>query len=281
MEEILDQISKDIFRTRPELDFFARRIDGCAGDIASFISDKYEARTQCLDIIRPCHRYDALARVLLLYGHFDPGVRYVQGMNELCAPLYHLFATDPLHCIHAEADTFFCFSLLMVDMRDAFIATLDHTDAGMLGRIDYFGQLLRQKDEEVWRHLEMQQVTPVLYTVGWLTLMLAQELEMPEVFRLWDALLSDLARPHPLLQYICVARVMLVRDTLLASDFQDCLKLLQHYPLMSVEDILDSATRLRSADLAPSGLSNRSFQAVDEMHGVALASPAARGRGLR
>ncbi|CAJ1345835.1 unnamed protein product, partial [Effrenium voratum] len=93
--------------------------------------------------------YDVLARVLLLYAKLNRGVRYVQGMNELCAPLYYLFAQDPLHCRHAEADTFFCFSLLMSDMRDAFVKTMDNEEGGMMGRIDKFSELLREKDEEV------------------------------------------------------------------------------------------------------------------------------------
>eukprot|EP00971_Amphidinium_carterae_P152555 3023339-Amphidinium_carterae.1 len=61
-----------------------------------------------LDVLQPrCHHdcvvclndYPLCAtegRILLLYARFNPGVRYVQGMNELCAPLYYLFATDPL-----------------------------------------------------------------------------------------------------------------------------------------------------------------------------------------
>ena len=51
------------------------------------------------------------------------------------------------------------------------------------------------------------QVQPIYFTLRWLTLMLTQELMMPDVLRLWDALLSDMARPRSLLLYICVAMV--------------------------------------------------------------------------
>merc|ERR1712060_579299 len=87
-------------------------------------------------------------------------------------------------------------------------------------------------------------------------LMLTQELEMPDVLRLWDALLCDLARPHSLLSYICVAMVILIRVSLLAGDFTECLRLLQHYPPTPVEDLLRAAARLRAADLVPVGFSS-------------------------
>jgi len=183
-------------------------------------------------------------------------------MNELLAPLYYLFAQDPLNGHHAEADTFFCFSLLMSDMRDAFVKTMDNEEGGMMGRIDKFSALLKEKDDEVWKHLEELHVAPVYYTVPWLTLMLTQELDMADVLRLWDSLLSDLARPHPLLCYLCVAMVIGIREVLLAGDFTDCMRMLQHYPPVPVDDLLQSALRLRAADLTGIGFSSNDLEAA-------------------
>lgn len=39
------------------------------------------------------------------------------------------------------------------------------------------------QDEQVWAHLESVRISPVFYTVRWLTLMLAQELHMPDTIR--------------------------------------------------------------------------------------------------
>ena len=58
---------------------------------------------ECIDVMSPKSHYDVLARILLLYAKLNRGVRYVQGMNELCAPLYYLFAQDPLNFQYAEA----------------------------------------------------------------------------------------------------------------------------------------------------------------------------------
>ncbi|CAK9099547.1 unnamed protein product [Durusdinium trenchii] len=251
LAEVLEQIRKDVLRTRPEMDFFCRTLAAASeslkleeGEDRSFnaweVTEAVTSRDpECIDVVNPKSHYDVLARILLLYAKLNRGVRYVQGMNELLAPLYYLFAQDPLNGLHAEADTFFCFSLLMSDMRDAFVKTMDNEEGGMMGRIDKFSTLLKEKDEEVWKHLEELNVVPVYYTVPWLTLMLTQELDMADVLRLWDSLLSDLARPHPLLCYLCVAMVIGIREVLLAGDFTDCMRMLQSTPLKAAVQIQD------------------------------------------
>merc|ERR1712176_1683901 len=92
---------------------------------------------------------------------------------------------------------------------------------------------------------------------------------MPEVHRLWDALLSDMRRPHPLLHYVCVALIIRIRRELLAGDFTKCLQMLQRHPgrdvsedTLPVEEVLLLATRLRSGDLA----GPRSSHADQEEH---------------
>ena len=54
-------------------------------------------------------------------------------MNEVLGPLYYVFASasDGAWSIHAEADAFFCFSMLMADFRDNFIKTLDYSELGI------------------------------------------------------------------------------------------------------------------------------------------------------
>ena len=38
---------------------------------------------------------DVMARILFIYAKLNPGVKYVQGMNEILAPIYYIFANDP------------------------------------------------------------------------------------------------------------------------------------------------------------------------------------------
>jgi len=268
LDFVLDEINKDIFRTRTELDFFARHIAGIGADTAPAVnpnaSSSQDGLPEMVDVACPRLHYDALARVLLLFAKLNPGIRYVQGMNELCAPIYFLFAQDRVDGgANVEADAFFCFSLLMANMRDAFMQNLDSTESGLLGLLDQFGELLREKDLEISKHFEALNLNPFFFATRWLTLLLAQELEMPDVLRLWDSLLADMgaAPRRPLLHYVCVAMVISIRDALLAGDFTDCMRLLQHLPPLLVDDLLCSAARLRSAELAQGGFSNSALLA--------------------
>jgi len=38
---------------------------------------------------------DALKNILLIFAKLNPGIRYVQGMNEVLAPLFYVFKNDP------------------------------------------------------------------------------------------------------------------------------------------------------------------------------------------
>ncbi|PHJ25857.1 tbc domain-containing protein [Cystoisospora suis] len=208
------------------------------------------------DLISPQRHYDLLCRILFIYAKVHPGIRYVQGMNELLAPIYYVVMTDPL-CVdplQAEADIFFCFGELMQEQRDAFCKSLDPTDTGVNGRIAQLSALLKMKDGVLWYHLHRLGVDPQFYSLRWLLLMLTQEFQMPDVLVLWDSFVADSHRPLPLLYYVCVAMLKWLRPALLAGDFTSCMKLLQHLPAFDPQVLLGAASRMRSEDIANGGL---------------------------
>ncbi len=67
-----------------------------------------------------------MKRALFIFAKLNPGLRYVQGMNELLAPLYFHFRTDPEggNAACAEADAFFCFMDIISEFRDHFCQQL-------------------------------------------------------------------------------------------------------------------------------------------------------------
>jgi hypothetical protein len=77
--------------------------------------------------------WEVVERILFIYAKMNKGIGYVQGMNEIIGPIYYVFAQhpDPKWKEHAEADTFFCFSNLMVEIGDHFTKTLDRSRAGI------------------------------------------------------------------------------------------------------------------------------------------------------
>ena len=95
------------------------------------------------------YHWQVVARILFIYAKLNPGQGYVQGMNEIIGPLYYVFANDckeewsrkflydtlfvyllnSTYCsiltVHSEADTFWCFTGLMSEIRDMYNSQLD------------------------------------------------------------------------------------------------------------------------------------------------------------
>ncbi|XP_059093777.1 TBC1 domain family member 13-like isoform X1 [Tigriopus californicus] len=189
--------------------------------------------------------WEIVERILFLYAKLNPGQSYVQGMNEIIGPIYYVFASDSNveWREYAEADCFFCFTNLMSDIRDFFIKTLDEAETGINGLMIRFMNQVKIQDPKVHQRLTDQDIKPQFFAFRWLTLMLSQEFDLPDVLRIWDSLLCDETRRDFLLA-VCTAMVVLVRDDLLHNDFPENMKLLQNYPFTDVQIILSKAASL-------------------------------------
>eukprot|EP00466_Bigelowiella_natans_P007729 jgi/Bigna1/53082/estExt_Genewise1Plus.C_150107 len=193
--------------------------------------------------------HDVLQRILFIYAKLNPGVRYVQGMNEILAPIYFTFAhgvaVDDAYEFRrcAEADAFFCFNNVMTEIRDRFIRSLDCTSAGIIAAVKDLNDLLEKVDKKLHLHLRRLNIDPRFYAFRWLTLLLSQEFELPDTLRLWDSLFADEKR-FEYLTYCCCSMLLIYRDKLLEGGFAEGLRLLQDYPPTDLHKILAKATSL-------------------------------------
>ncbi|XP_048469371.1 TBC1 domain family member 13, partial [Rhincodon typus] len=172
--------------------------------------------------------WEVVERILFIYAKLNPGIAYVQGMNEIVGPVYYTFATDPNTDWkeHAEADTFFCFTNLMSEIRDNFIKSLDDSQCGISYKMEKVYSTLKEKDVDLYLKLQEQNIKPQFFAFRWLTLLLSQEFLLPDVIRIWDSLFSDIGR-FDFLILVCCAMLILSRDQLLAGDFTTNMRLLQ------------------------------------------------------
>uniref|UniRef100_A0A453G8A5 Rab-GAP TBC domain-containing protein n=1 Tax=Aegilops tauschii subsp. strangulata TaxID=200361 RepID=A0A453G8A5_AEGTS len=69
--EMIEQVDRDVKRTHPDIHFFC-------GD-SSFAKSNQ----------------DSLRNILIIFAKLNAGIRYVQGMNEILAPLFFVFRNDP------------------------------------------------------------------------------------------------------------------------------------------------------------------------------------------
>ncbi|XP_043722241.1 TBC1 domain family member 13-like [Telopea speciosissima] len=223
--EIIEQIDRDVKRTHPDMHFFS-------GD-SSFARSNQEA----------------LRIILIVFAKLNPGIRYVQGMNEVLAPLFYVFKNDPdeENAVYAEEDTFFCFVELLSGFRDNFCQQLDNSVVGIRSTITKLSKLLKEHDEELWRHLEITtKINPQFYAFRWITLLLTQEFNFADSLHIWDTLLSDPEGPQETLLRVCCAMLILIRRRLVAGDFTSNLKLLQNYPSTNIGHLLYVADKLRA-----------------------------------
>ncbi|KAE8654588.1 Ypt/Rab-GAP domain of gyp1p superfamily protein isoform 2 [Hibiscus syriacus] len=131
--KIIEQIDRDVKRTHPDMNFFSRNSQLAKSN------------------------QDALKDILIVFAKLNPGIRYVQGMNEILAPLFYVFRNDPDEemAAVAEADSFFCFDELLSGFCDHFYKQLDNNNVGIRAIITWLSQFLKEHDEELWRHLEI------------------------------------------------------------------------------------------------------------------------------
>jgi len=237
---LYDDISKDTRRTRSGMEFFRKTIEFPMKSVYNKENNKaFDKETHA----------ETLTRILFIYGKLNPNVGYVQGMNEVLAPIYYCFSNDqnPAFKGFAEADSFFCFSNLMLDLHDAFLKSFDNQGVGIQARIKTLNDLLWRIDKQVWDHLEKYSVNPQFYTLRWLMLLLTQEFEMSEVLRLWDTLLSHPKRIK-YINYICLAMILQVRNKLLFTDeFAVIMEMMQRDTIQHFDKILPEAFRLYKA----------------------------------
>ncbi|KAJ3129539.1 hypothetical protein HK098_001015 [Nowakowskiella sp. JEL0407] len=348
---ILEQIDRDVRRTHPDLGFFQQKIfPSPSCPLSSSYSEsksKYQAvPTKRLLFDRTAHlhpsdefgarthvadnngegidlHWESMIRILFIWSKLNQGISYVQGMNEILAPIYYVFASDVDEDSreHAEADSFYIFTQFMSLFRDHFTRSLDNVSQasrppsrsesataedsssvipsvsmsrllstvtgsnaharkksvgeksmeqfggnGIGSSMDRLMRRLRLRDLELYTHFQRLHINPAFYAFRWLTVLLTQEFVLPDLLRIWDSMIADLALDinestpgresfelvnrseitaregkFDFLIDFCCAMLVCVRSELLHGEFAENVKLLQDYPTSDVNIILQKS----------------------------------------
>lgn len=217
----LTVIKNDVHRTLPDLHFFSVGGSGTKHG-------------------------EALVNILFVYSKTNTAIQYVQGMNEILAPILYVLCTDP-PCEtleDVEADAFFCFSHLMAEIDGCFCRRLDESMLDTHSTIGKYNALLATLDPELFVHFKQVGLDPRFYSLRWLSLLFSQELQLPDTLRLWDSLFADERRFEFLLFFAC-AMVISHKQELMRSGFAEALELLQNYPPLDVVEVIKFAKHMR------------------------------------
>lgn len=186
--KLLQEVEQDVDRTRRDLEFFRR----------------------------PATR-SSLVALLFIYARLNPGVRYVQGMNEIAAILFYVMSSGSSDVECAEADAFWCFSELMAEIKEGFMQVMDDSFEGIHASAGHVLRLLRTYDPELATHLQKSELPPCVWAVRWCFLLFAQDATLPDVVRLWDSFIGD-PRRFEFVSHVAFAAVLLSRETLLRAE---------------------------------------------------------------
>jgi hypothetical protein len=225
---VIDDIIKDIKRTRMQMHFFGSNVKQV---------DTNESTS------------DVLTRILFIFAMLHPDISYIQGMNEILAPIYYCFSSDPNEFFNknVEADVFYCFENLMLEIKEIFLREKDNTEAGIKFRINKINVLLEFYDPELYDHFKNEKVELDYFMFRWFTLLFTQEFNMPDTLRLWDSIVVHTDK-YQFLTYICIGIVSLNRDLLLKKDFSNIMHLMQNLNLIEadIEKIIHTSADVKS-----------------------------------
>ena len=255
---LLEQICKDVNRTHNQLDFFFKPTDENNKLSQKELIELMDNRRNCSmkninDIykinIKETHA-DVIARILFIYSKFFPDISYVQGMNEIIAPIYYVFSFDKTYGVEAsveniEADVFWTFNSLMEQIKNNFNSEKNQDDTGIGGKVQKFKIMLQIMDLQLYQHFEAFNVEYYTFAYRWFILFFSQEFLMIDILRLWDYLFSSDDKFFNC-YFVSLAVLELKRDELLVSDLSGILSNLKSFKGLNIEEIISLAKKIKT-----------------------------------
>ena len=190
---------------------------------------------------------DVMNRILFIYAKLHEDVTYIQGMNDLLAPIYYCFSIDdnPEFKNYVEADSYMTFEKLMDIIKDLFIRVKDNEPGGINYRLKEIENLLQIIDYELFVHLRRNKVKLEFYGFRWMTLFFTQNFEMPDIMRLWDSIFSD-PEIFEFLYLLILAPLIIKRKEILEEKIAGIMMIIQTLEDISIYDLIKTALRIRN-----------------------------------
>eukprot|EP00042_Codosiga_hollandica_P041137 m.364098 g.364098 ORF g.364098 m.364098 type:complete len:944 (+) comp56035_c0_seq4:1-2832(+) len=210
---------------------------------ATIEKDSETSTDRQIDVDIPrCHQYDflmsspaghlKLRRVLKAWVADQTELVYWQGLDSLCAPFIRLNFND-------EAFAWACASTFINRFLNNFF--LKDNSLVMQEFLLVFSHMIAYHDAALAHHLNTTGFIPELYAIPWFLTCFAHVFPLHQLYYVWDRLLlfnSSLT--------ICVgvSILMMLRDTILTSQFNECIMLFTDSPDVDIEICMQKATQM-------------------------------------
>lgn len=185
-------------------------------------------------------------RILTVFCKVNPCIGYVQGMEHLLNVIYTVLSKDGDidNLKFLEEDSFCLFNNLISELSNNFIKENEKQNVGIKNRIAQVFEIVKEKDHKLYKALEKKKLLETLFPFRWILMMFCMEYPTDKVVWLWDKILSDAYR-FEILLYCAAAAIILMRDIIINSEFEECMVILQKPSIISVELLFDIADTMR------------------------------------
>ncbi|KAK9464764.1 rab-GTPase-TBC domain-containing protein [Lipomyces arxii] len=227
-EDLRKDILQDIERTFPDIEYF-----------------------------RDTSVQNTMLDILFVYTKMNPVVSYQQGMHEILAPIFLVIANDSLKPAtdvaegdrlmyetlsseYIEHDSFTLFNFIMQNAWEWYAAIGKVKGPSENGRVmppivvkarKIQDNYLRKIDPQLERHLRTLGIEPQIWGIRWIRLLFGREFEFSSLLSMWDCLFAADSHTLDLVDFVCIAMLLRIRDQLLLADYTGALTLLLHYPI--------------------------------------------------
>jgi len=184
----------------------------------------------------------SLEKILYCWAIRHPASGYVQGINDLITPFYHVFLSKymPLKHINkfdfdsfpkdqltnVEADSFWCLTILLDGIQDNYI----HAQPGIVRQVEKMNELTNRIDEPLYNHLKEENVNFLQFAFRWMNCLLMREISLQNIIRMWDTYICETNGFSEFHTYVCAALLVKWSKELQTKEFQDIVIFLQHIP---------------------------------------------------
>ena len=185
--------------------------------------------------------HTSLEKILYLWAVRHPASGYVQGINDLVTPLFHVFLKhylsskidvnefDP-QCLPKEllniieADTYWCLTKILDTIQDNFI----HEQPGIIRQINELKNLIKRDEPRLSNHFEKENLDFIQFAFRWMNCMLMREFKLDLIIRMWDTYLSNFPMGFSQFHiYVCCAFLRRFSSHIMDMEFQDIIMFLQ------------------------------------------------------
>ncbi|KAI9350929.1 rab-GTPase-TBC domain-containing protein [Obelidium mucronatum] len=234
---------------------------------------------------------EMMTNILFIWCKLNPSISYRQGMHELLAPIIHVVDSDKIlpttpvsdttrieHKVfdaeYVEHDAFALFDRIMRpaklwfevgqegDLRQGARNQSKFSSSSSKNRqekpipivslcLHIQNDIVRALDMKFYEHLNSLQIEPQLYGLRWIRLLFGREFLFEDLLVLWDGIFAEDSNLS-LVEWICAAMLLLLKDQCLGGDYILVLQKLMKYPtleslgLTDIPSLIEMAKSLRN-----------------------------------